>query len=160
MECGLVTAFIPNSVLSLYPLVSFTIAFVVWPPHHIQSPQHAADFSSAHSPPPLTHSGGWQGTGTLEEVALSPDELSLVVQATFSWQPRATLCSGTIGQESREEICSECNYRKGKSSAHSRFKIALAAGDVSIGRVTTTSKNDSKHFAKWNSQMMSELRLL
>lgn len=48
----------------------------------------------------------------------------------------------------------------GKKKAHSRFKIALAAGDVSIGRVAKSSTNDSKHFVKWSSQMMSELSLL
>lgn len=35
-----------------------------------------------------------------------------------------------------------------KKIAHSRFKIALAAGTVSIGRVTRTGTNDSKHFVK------------
>lgn len=47
-----------------------------------------------------------------------------------------------------------------RKNAHSRFNIALAAGTVSIGRVARTGTNDSKHFVKWNSQMMSELRLL
>lgn len=95
-----------------------------------------------------------------EELTPSPNELSLVVQAMFSWHPEATLSAGIAGWESKEEICPECNCRRGKKNAHSRFKITLATWDVSIGRVARTSTNDSKHFVKWNSQMMSELRLL
>ena len=70
------------------------------------------------------------------------------MQAMFSWHPGATLSSGMVGQESREEICFECDYRRGKKNAHSRLEVALAAGDVSIGRVTRTGTNDSKHFVK------------
>lgn len=58
IECGLIRAFIPSDVLSLYQLLSFTITLVMQPPCHVPSPGHAANVPSAHLPPPCTHSGG------------------------------------------------------------------------------------------------------
>lgn len=101
----------------------------------------------------------WEAAVTWVEAALSSDGLFQVVQTMFSWHPRATLSSGSFGQESKEQNCSEYNYRRGEK-IHIQCLKSLAAGDVSIGKVTRTSTNDSKHFVKWNSQMMSELRLL
>lgn len=128
IECGLVTAFIPSSVLSRYQLVSFTIALVIQPPCHIQILRLAANVPSAHPPPPLTHLGGLIRDREMQRSCPFSDGPSLVVQAMFSWHPGATLSSGIVAWDSREETCSECQYRRGKKNAHSRFKSHLLQG--------------------------------
>lgn len=91
--------------------------------------------------------GGLHGTGT-QKAALSLDELSLGTQ---------TLCPDVLEQPLLREGWPRDQGRvfplnvtagEERKNAHSRFKIALAAGTVSIGRVARTGTNDSKHFVK------------
>jgi len=54
------------------------------------------------------------------------------VEAMFSWHPRVILSSGTVGQESRELICSERNYRRGKKMHIQGLKSHLLQGMFSL----------------------------